>query len=170
MIIFFRSFLVFLILLCPSSFIFSKTTFWPWWSHNNSEWTSPAFSEKKSILGHIFRDEEGHLQEDTPAHRQYILGAVASSENRVAINNYGTEIYLKVMPDGRQAWAYVRNGIIENGGCNPFPLKWVEDSKLASGGDLVPIKYDIKKRCAKDLKVSALFIPKMVQELGFGLT
>ncbi len=84
----------------------------------------PCFPEKRDMLGHIFRKGEGHFSKDTPSNRQYILAAVSSPKNRVPeVKN--RELYLKIMPDERQAWAVVRNNVVRNGGVNPKPLAWV---------------------------------------------
>lgn len=106
-------------------------------SIQEAEWQSPKFSDTKSVLNHIFRDEEGHFHEDSIENRAYILEAVSSPSNRAAINNYGTEIYFKTMLDGTQAWAYVEKGIIKNGGYNKSPMTWIPDSS-SIGGALVP--------------------------------
>ncbi|PWU15982.1 MAG: hypothetical protein C5B45_01525 [Chlamydiae bacterium] len=88
-------------------------------------WVPPPFDETRSRNGHMFRDKEDHFIEDTPENRTYIHAAVSDPANRKAVNNYGVELYFKVMPDGYQAWARVQNGKIVNGGRSKPWLKWV---------------------------------------------
>lgn len=72
---------------------------------------------------HTFRNQPGHVA-DTPANREIIRGAV-KPENlfKITNNKDGTVVYrYKVMlEDGRQAWAEVVNGLINNGGINLIP-------------------------------------------------
>ncbi len=106
----------------------------------NQEWQQPRFPEQQSVLGHIFKKSKGHLEQDTPENRAYILQAVLSPKNKVGVDAFGKEIYFKIMPDGTQAWAHVQNGIIKSGGCNRIPMQWIVDPKLDQGGKLVPLK------------------------------
>lgn len=103
---------------------------------------APAFPHEKSTLRHIFRNEKGHFMYDTPENRDFILSAASSPECRVGTTKQSVEIYLKLMPDGSQAWAFVKNGIITNGGINRLPLKWVANSSLPLGGEFVSLKYN----------------------------
>ncbi len=102
----------------------------------------PCFVEDDSNLGHIFRDMKGHFTKDTAENRKFILEAASDPASRVGINKYGEhtiEVFLKMMPNGLQAWAYVEKGVITNGGFNRFPMKWVQAGE--TGGKLVSIKY-----------------------------
>lgn len=91
---------------------------------NVNHCNDPIFLETPSKLAHIFRDKEGHFSKDTPENRAYILAAMSNSANRKVINKFGVELYFKVMPDGYQAWAHVRNGLIINGGRDIAWKKW----------------------------------------------
>jgi hypothetical protein len=102
------------------------------------EWSPPQLPKESGILGHIFRKAPGHFSTDTPENRVFISAAVARAKNRAGIDAFGKELYLKVMPDGTQAWAHVENGVITNGGCNPTPMRWVVDLNMRGGGKLVP--------------------------------
>jgi hypothetical protein len=55
--------------------------------------------------GHIFRDAEGHLAEDTPENRTLIEGVV-KSENYVRTGSEDV-LYREMLPNGMQAWAKV---------------------------------------------------------------
>ena len=88
--------------------------------------TAAAIPFRKDTT-HIFRDkaEGGHLLEDAPANRALIRGAV-SPDNLVKswTTKQGAKMsqYKAMLPDGRQAWAEVRDGReITNGGVNDNP-------------------------------------------------
>ncbi len=75
---------------------------------------------------HIFRDAAGHLLEDTPANRELIQSAVGDAfkvGERTLPRAGGTLTqYRRLLDDGRQVWAEVRNGSeITNGGVNEVP-------------------------------------------------
>ncbi len=65
-----------------------------------------------------------HSDADTLANRELIKSAVAPG-NLVAERTIGSSVlrsYQKILPDGRQVWAEVRNGFeITNGGVNVIP-------------------------------------------------
>lgn len=103
------------------------------------EWSPPQLSKRWSKLGHIFRNANGHFSKDTQENRAFIALAVSRPENRVAVDNYGKEIYLKTLPDGIQIWVYVERGIITNAGYNRNPMRWAADSAEERGGKLVPL-------------------------------
>jgi len=79
------------------------------------------FLEKPGQLGHIFRNEAGHLAEDTLTNRNLLLGTV-SGKNFVKADSFGNQWYARLLDDGTEAWVQVRNGIIQNGGVNLEPL------------------------------------------------
>ncbi|VHN99541.1 ankyrin repeat domain-containing protein [Candidatus Rhabdochlamydia sp. T3358] len=101
-----------------------------------ASWVPPTtFDENPVRLSHMFRrkKEGGHFTEDTPKNRAYIRAAVSDPSNRESINNFGVELYSKIMPDGYRAWAQVRNGLIINGGRDKPWRKWVDNNKKAGG-------------------------------------
>ncbi|MFS8564298.1 MAG: hypothetical protein LVR00_08360 [Rhabdochlamydiaceae bacterium] len=89
-----------------------------------SAYQQPSITDKADELGHIFRKSRGHFAQDTPENRTYILAAVSDPENKVTTTPHGIEVYLKIMEDGAQAWAYVVKGVVKNGGCNVFAQRW----------------------------------------------
>jgi hypothetical protein len=78
----------------------------------------------RSDTSHIFRSAVGHLVEDTAANRALIQSAVRPG-NLVAERSLGSSVlrsYQKLLPDGSQVWAEVRDGAeITNGGVNSVP-------------------------------------------------
>ena len=106
-----------------------------------SDFTPPKIKESSDVLGHIFKDDKGHIKQDTPENRAFIEAATTSPENKVGTKASGTEIYLKTMPDGTQAWAEVWGGEIRNGGKNSFPKEWVSDSSNYKGGYFATPKF-----------------------------
>ena len=107
-----------------------KIVIWPFMAASGREgsanWTPPTFSNDNSAVGHIFKTDKGHFPKDTPENRAFISQAVSNPSNRVGRDSFGNEYYTKTMPDGSQAWARVRNGVITNGGRNERPKKWVQ--------------------------------------------
>lgn len=106
-------------------------------------WILPPFDESPERLSHMFRAAKkgGHFTEDTPENRTYIRAAVSNPTNLEAVNNKEVELYSKIMPDGYRVWAYVRNGLIINGGRDKPWRKWVTDSDSSFGGKVQPNIY-----------------------------
>ena len=57
------------------------------------------------------------------------MAAVASPTNLAGKNHFNQDVYLKLMPNGTQAWAHVSKGQITNGGCNLIPLNFISNLK-----------------------------------------
>ena len=79
----------------------------------------------RSNTSHVFRNDTGHLAEDTVANRALIQSALDPANLRTTITlKDGSTLakYYRALPDGTQAWAFVRNGTeITNGGLNVIP-------------------------------------------------
>ena len=75
------------------------------------------FPEQRSQLMHIFANRPGHVL-DTPANRKMIQRVANNKRNFLGINRDGNEVFAQIMQDGSQVWAYVRDGVIRNGGRN----------------------------------------------------
>jgi len=69
---------------------------------------------------HIFRDVPGHLL-DTLGNRDMLMELASNQKNYLGIDSYGNQWFSKVLSDGRQLWASVRNNLIRNGGINEVP-------------------------------------------------
>ncbi|PWU15979.1 MAG: hypothetical protein C5B45_01510 [Chlamydiae bacterium] len=99
-----------------------------------ASWVIPVFAEKPGQRLHMFRKDDGHFSEDTPENRVYIRAAVSDPYNKEAVNNFGVELYSKIMPDGYRARAYVKNGLITNGGRDKPWRKWIANNDKRAGG------------------------------------
>ena len=97
-------------------------------------------------IKHILRKAEGHI-EDTPENRALLESVANNSENYKGTDMHGNRWYSKTLPDGKQIWVYVKNGIIQNGGINNSPRPWDNDTgynRNTKGFDIMNDKY-IKK-------------------------
>lgn len=74
-------------------------------------------SFKENRLRHIFRRAEGHFAEDTPVNRARLRDTVVT-EHLLGTDRYGNMWYARRLPDGRQIWVSLRDGVILNGGVN----------------------------------------------------
>lgn len=92
-----------------------KVCIWPHMiaAGKDGQWNPPPFPNDKGGLGHIFTNKPGHFSEDTPENRSRIHQAVGHPSNWVYRDSFGKEYYVKTHPDGRQTWAYVRDGIVK---------------------------------------------------------
>ena len=79
-------------------------------------------SEKDA--NHIFKNEPGHFPKDTPENRKLLLELVSNEKNFLGKSGSGSGWYGKVLSNGKQLWAEVRNGLIRNGGLNDIPKKF----------------------------------------------
>jgi Tfp pilus assembly protein PilE len=76
-------------------------------------------------MNHIFRKSEGHFTKNTPKARKIIEDIVADKNNYNGLDKYGTKWYSKIISDGQQVWAGVRDGKIRYAGINKIP--WPKD-------------------------------------------
>jgi hypothetical protein len=119
-------------------------------------WEPPHFSTDPSKVGHIFRNELGHLSEDTEENRTLILQAVSKPENLVGVNKFGREYYVQTFPNGTQSWALIdQNHLIVNGGFNRFVIKCERDLNPNNplGWKFIPVKYSLAKPNETDFKI-----------------
>ena len=79
---------------------------------------------------HIFRDKAGHLINDTIKNRTLLLDLVADTKNFIGKCSRGNNWYSKILPNGKQLWARVRENFIRNGGLNDTPKKFHPKSGL----------------------------------------
>ncbi len=104
----------------------------------SAKWTQPIIEDNPNITGHIFKKSPGHFDKNIPENRSFIEYATSSSSFKISENRHGVEIYLKTTSRGEQAWAYVRNGKIVDGGRNNFPKQWVADDPKNGGRFITP--------------------------------
>lgn len=120
----------------------------------HADWSQPKIPEDKNIIGHIFRSSRGHFEIDSKENRSFIEAATEKPGNKVGVNSFGQDIYIKTMSDGTQAWAEVRGNEIRNGGKNNFPKKWVSDPSSANGGYFITPKFTFYRKCTESFKSS----------------
>jgi hypothetical protein len=81
----------------------------------------PKWPNGEAQLKHIFSDRKGHVV-DTPSNRRLIEGVVLDRSNLVGKKQRGgSELFAKLLDDGRQVWVEVRGGLIQDGGVNDIP-------------------------------------------------
>lgn len=77
-----------------------------------------TFFEKN--IKHIFRDKEGHLL-DTLENRKLIIDVASDAKNFLGIDSHGNQWFVKILQDGQQIWASVRENLVRNAGINEIP-------------------------------------------------
>jgi hypothetical protein len=85
-----------------------------------------------SQLLHIFRKKDGHFPKDSPMVRARLKKITENEANLLGTDRNKNKWYAETTKDGKQVWASVRNGRIQNGGINnPPKTKWpaLEDKK-----------------------------------------
>jgi len=98
---------------------------------NKSEESSSIVKISKDDAPHIFGNRSGHLS-DTPANRKLLIDLASKKENFLGIDSYGTAWYGKILKDGKQLWATVRNNFLRNGGINNIPREFNPTTGLSS--------------------------------------
>jgi hypothetical protein len=81
---------------------------------------APQIYDKHGQDQHIFRNKENHLQ-DTPENRELLTNLVKDPKNLLNSDSHGNEWYGKILDNGKQVWAVVKNNMIRNGGINNEP-------------------------------------------------
>ena len=82
-------------------------------------------------VGHIFRNEEGHLYPDNEQNRKLLISVVSDPSNALGSDRFDNHWYAKIQKDGSQLWAQVRNNQIRNGGINASPRNFKPQSGLS---------------------------------------
>ena len=72
--------------------------------------------KQKAQVKHIMASRTGHLV-DTPKNRKILVDLTNDKSSFLGISKHGNEVYAKTV-NGIQYWAYVRNGIVQDGGAN----------------------------------------------------
>lgn len=88
---------------------------------SGSSQLKPKWPNDASQLKHIFSDRKGHVI-DSPSSRRLLEDVVSDRSNLVGRKlRGGSELFAKLLDDGRQVWVEVRNGLIQDGGVNDIP-------------------------------------------------
>ena len=88
--------------------------------------------EKPSQLEHMFKEREGHLK-NTQQNKEIIIRMANNKEFYLGKSkNEYTELewYAQILDNGKQLWASVRNGIIQDCGINNTPRPFEEETGL----------------------------------------
>ena len=67
---------------------------------------------------HIFREAPGHFAKNTLENKKLLLDLVSDSSNFLGYDKRGTKWFGKILPNGKQLWATLRDNMIRNGGIN----------------------------------------------------
>jgi hypothetical protein len=97
-----------------------------------NEITGNRLTTNESQLKHMFRNSEGHFPVNTAVNRGIIESAAGNTKNFLGVDSHGTNWYAETLPDGTQAWAKVRNGVITEGGFNQVPKTFNPQTGLSS--------------------------------------
>ena len=76
--------------------------------------------ENEDRLGHIFRNDMGHLPR-TPDNYRLIEDLVNDVTNYLGPDGRGNHWWGKILENGEQIWAQAYNGVVRNGGLNKVP-------------------------------------------------
>jgi filamentous hemagglutinin len=79
----------------------------------------------------MFRDASGHIS-DTPANRKLIEDIANDPATMLGVDKKGNSWSAKMMPDGTQAWAQIRDGKVINAGINKTPISFDPNTGLSS--------------------------------------
>ena len=74
----------------------------------------------KNVFTHAFKEKSGHLI-DSLINRKLILDMTTNVKNFLIEDLYGNDWYGEILKDGRQLWAWARNGLIKDCGINEIP-------------------------------------------------
>lgn len=86
------------------------------------------FSSNESQIKHIMRNEKGHLI-DNARNRSLLIKLSQDKSAFLGKDKNGNEWYSKRL-GSKQLWVIVRNDIIQNGGLNDKPLKFIPELGL----------------------------------------
>lgn len=86
------------------------------------------FPKNKSQINHIMSDRNGHLP-DTIDNRSLLVSVSMDKNNYLGKDEHGNEWYAKMI-NGKQVWVTVKNDVIQNGGVNDEPLKYIKNNGL----------------------------------------
>ncbi len=80
---------------------------------------------KRCEIGHVFSQVKGQTKfghmPDTAQNRRLLVETFSDKSNYIYTDQWGKEIYSKLLQDGTESWAYIQNGIVKSGGINVTP-------------------------------------------------
>lgn len=88
--------------------------------------------DEDSVLRHIFRAKEGHL-DDTPANRRMLIDLANDRQYHIGKDKWGNDWHARLNDDGTQDWVEHQNQRISDGGTNRVPKHW---------DDMTGLKYN----------------------------
>lgn len=92
----------------------------------------PLPKHNQSIMNHIFRDKKGHML-DTAENQELLKNLVKNPENYLGKDVYLNDWYGKILDNGKQLWAWMRNNTIRNAGLNETPRVFNNRTGLCHG-------------------------------------
>ncbi len=99
-------------------------------------WRDPVSGERWTADPALWSDWMRSVQKilfpDTPENRQMIEALVADQQNYLGRDSWGDDWYARILPDGRQLWAMVRNGEVKFGGIRKTPKAFNPRTGLSS--------------------------------------
>ena len=79
-----------------------------------------VFGYFKNVFTHAFTGEKGHFT-DSSAHRKLVLDMASDLKNFIIKDVHGNYWYAKILENGKQVWAWARDGLIRDCGINDIP-------------------------------------------------
>ena len=70
------------------------------------------------------------MPKDTPENRNLLLDLISNEKNFLGKGCNGIRWYSKILSNGKQLWAGVRNNLITRGGLNDIPRKFHPETGL----------------------------------------
>lgn len=106
----------------------------------NQSGSAISLPKNDAQLKHFFSGKAGHLN-DTSANRKLLTDLANDQSKYVGTDKYGNSWNVETISSGEQNWVRYQNGIINEGGQNPIPRSWDNQTGLNNN----PVKRRKKK-------------------------